>query len=451
MAKILLVEDDNNLREIYEARLQAEGYAIVSAKDGEEALVLAKQEHPDLVISDVMMPRVSGFEMLDILRNTEGLRETKIIMLTALGQAEDKTRADSLGADRYLVKSQVTLEDIVKTAQELLSPSGGKAADAGASAPATATPAATPSEPATTPVPAAPATPPTPTPTVPVAAPPADIPEPAAAPEPPAAPTPAPTPSSPTPSPTPEPPQPATPPTPAPAEPPKSEPTEPPKSDDQSTPKPPEPPAPAPPSPPSTPPTEPVATNLTQSTSTEEAAMKERIQDFVQQADKKGELEKPEAIPAPAPQATPPVQPTPPSPTPATDKLVADAVNTLVSSTTTPKPGEIPTASPTDSAKPDTPAPALEPPTATTDNDSVNVAHKKVIKPISDPSASARPDLNELLAREGIEDINNLPHQPTTPLSTPQTPAYQTPHPPGHVISPGGSGGGGVDPNSIAL
>src|SRR5690348_17130485 len=122
MAKVLLVEDDNNLREIYEARLQAEGYDIVSAQDGESALVVAKKEMPDLVISDVMMPRISGFEMLDIMRNTEGLKNVKVIMLTALGQAEDKTRADSLGADRYLVKSQVTLEDIVKAAQELLGP-----------------------------------------------------------------------------------------------------------------------------------------------------------------------------------------------------------------------------------------------------------------------------------------------------------------------------------------
>lgn len=119
-SKVLLVEDDNNLREIYEARLQAEGYNIISAKDGEEALVIAKAEIPDLIISDVMMPKISGFEMLDILRNTDGLKETKVIMLTALGQSEDKLRANSLGANRYLVKSQVTLEDIVKAAHELL-------------------------------------------------------------------------------------------------------------------------------------------------------------------------------------------------------------------------------------------------------------------------------------------------------------------------------------------
>ena len=121
MATILLVEDDSNLREIYEARLAAEGYTIVSAQNGEEALVLAKQNRPDLVISDVMMPRISGYEMLDILRNTDELRDTKVIMLTALGQAEDKDRAGKLGADKYLVKSQVTLEDIVNSAKALFS------------------------------------------------------------------------------------------------------------------------------------------------------------------------------------------------------------------------------------------------------------------------------------------------------------------------------------------
>src|SRR5215469_3374700 len=91
----------------------AEGYDIITAQNGEEALVVAKQNKPDLIISDVMMPRISGFEMLDILRNTN-----------ELGQVDDQKRASSLGADRYLVKSQVTLEDIVNTAKELLSADG---------------------------------------------------------------------------------------------------------------------------------------------------------------------------------------------------------------------------------------------------------------------------------------------------------------------------------------
>ncbi len=120
MTKILLVEDDNNLREIYQARLAAEGYEIVAAEDGEAALALASKERPQLIITDVMMPKISGFEMLDILRNTDALRDVKVIMLTALSQAEDNARAGKLGADRYLVKSQVTLEDIVKAAHDLL-------------------------------------------------------------------------------------------------------------------------------------------------------------------------------------------------------------------------------------------------------------------------------------------------------------------------------------------
>ena len=156
MAKILLVEDDNNLREIYEARLQAEGYTIISARDGEEALVFAKSEKPDLVISDVMMPKISGFEMLDILRNTEGLKHVKVIMLTALGQSDDQQRASRLGADHYLVKSQVTLEDIVKVAHELLEdtptpmPEPVAAPSPAPAAPVVATP--TPEIPAPTPV-----------------------------------------------------------------------------------------------------------------------------------------------------------------------------------------------------------------------------------------------------------------------------------------------------------
>lgn len=150
MAKIMLVEDDNNLREIYGARLLAEGHEIVAAKDGEEALALAVQEKPDLIISDVMMPRISGFDMLDILRNAPETKYTKVIMMTALSQAEDKSRADKLGADRYLVKSQVTLEDVANVVREVL-----EGDDAATGLPAAATAPAPASEPAPSPTPAA--------------------------------------------------------------------------------------------------------------------------------------------------------------------------------------------------------------------------------------------------------------------------------------------------------
>lgn len=161
MTKIMLVEDDNNLREIYEARLLAEGYEIVSAKDGEEALAMAVKEKPDLIISDIMMPKISGFDMLDILRSTPETKNTKVIMMTALSQTEDKARADKLGADRYLVKSQVTLEDVAKVAREVLS------GEEGSQSAGTTTPTPPPTD-----APVAPTTPAAPT----VATPPADSP-----------------------------------------------------------------------------------------------------------------------------------------------------------------------------------------------------------------------------------------------------------------------------------
>lgn len=126
MSKVMLVEDDDSLREIYSIRLTAEGYAIVSAKDGEEALAVAVRERPDLIVSDVMMPKISGFDMLDILRSTPETKDIKVIMMTALSSDDQRVRGERLGADRYLVKSQVGIEDVVNAVHDVL---GDRAAD----------------------------------------------------------------------------------------------------------------------------------------------------------------------------------------------------------------------------------------------------------------------------------------------------------------------------------
>lgn len=125
MAKILLVEDDQSLREIYGIRLTAEGYEIVTAGDGEEALAAAVREKPDLIISDVMMPKISGFDMLDILRSTPETKDIKVIMMTALSSDDQRERGERLGADRFLVKSQVGIEDVVNAVHEVLDQSTG--------------------------------------------------------------------------------------------------------------------------------------------------------------------------------------------------------------------------------------------------------------------------------------------------------------------------------------
>jgi DNA-binding response OmpR family regulator len=119
--KILLVEDDDNLANVYLTRLQAEGFDVKRVPNGEDALAAAMEYHPDLILLDVMMPKVSGFDVLDILRNTPETANIKVIMLTALSQDSDKERASSLGADDYLVKSQVVIADVVDRIRHHLS------------------------------------------------------------------------------------------------------------------------------------------------------------------------------------------------------------------------------------------------------------------------------------------------------------------------------------------
>ncbi len=112
--KILLVEDDDNLANVYLTRLKAEGFDVKRVPNGEDALASAIEYRPDLILLDVMMPKVSGFDVLDILRNTPETANMKVIMLTALSQESDKQRANSLGVDDYLVKSQVVIADVVE-------------------------------------------------------------------------------------------------------------------------------------------------------------------------------------------------------------------------------------------------------------------------------------------------------------------------------------------------
>ena len=127
MSKIMVVEDDASLREIYGIRIAAEGYDIVSAGDGEEALAMAVREKPDLILADIMMPKISGFDMLDILRSTPETASIKVIMMTALSGDEQRRRGERIGADRYLVKSQVGIEDMVNAIHDVLNDNSTKA------------------------------------------------------------------------------------------------------------------------------------------------------------------------------------------------------------------------------------------------------------------------------------------------------------------------------------
>ena len=112
--KILLVEDDETLAEVYKQRLELEGFDVNHVNNGEDALATAVKFHPDLVLLDVMMPKLNGFDVLDIMRQTPETRNVHIIMLTALSQPKDEQRAKDLGADDFLIKSQVVIGDVVE-------------------------------------------------------------------------------------------------------------------------------------------------------------------------------------------------------------------------------------------------------------------------------------------------------------------------------------------------
>jgi len=112
--KILLVEDDEALAAVYKSRLDIEGFETLGVFNGEEALSAAMKFKPDLILLDAMMPKISGFDVLDILRNTPETSQIRVIMLTALSQPKDKERAESLGVNDYLVKSQVVIGDVIE-------------------------------------------------------------------------------------------------------------------------------------------------------------------------------------------------------------------------------------------------------------------------------------------------------------------------------------------------
>lgn len=127
--KILLVEDDAGLASVYQARLEAEGFDVFHCDNGESALSDAIKYRPDLILLDVMMPKISGFDVLDILHNTPETKGIKIIMLTALSQDSDKQRAEELGADDYLVKSQVVIADVIEKIKHHLGMDSGSGQD----------------------------------------------------------------------------------------------------------------------------------------------------------------------------------------------------------------------------------------------------------------------------------------------------------------------------------
>lgn len=119
-SSILIVEDEKDLREALFTVFAAEAFEVLVAEDGEEGLAKALSEHPDLILLDLMLPKKSGQEVLDALREDEWGKNAKVIVLTALEDLETLSSTIEKGGTDYLVKSDWKLQDIVAKVKERL-------------------------------------------------------------------------------------------------------------------------------------------------------------------------------------------------------------------------------------------------------------------------------------------------------------------------------------------
>ncbi|GBE17033.1 stage 0 sporulation protein A [bacterium BMS3Abin15] len=118
--KILIVEDDHKLSQMLLDMFAAEGIGVMRASNGEEGLAIATEEHPDIILLDIILPKMDGITMLNKLREDEWGKSADVIMLTNLSTAEDVHKATEAGAYDYLIKSDWKMADVVKKVKDKL-------------------------------------------------------------------------------------------------------------------------------------------------------------------------------------------------------------------------------------------------------------------------------------------------------------------------------------------
>ncbi len=119
LKRVMIIEDDNFLSSLMKVRLEKEGFTVMQAFDGEEAIELLKTDRPDLIVLDLIMPKVMGFEVLQTISMTPELEKTPVIILSNLAQDSDIQKAKEFGAKEYFVKVKISIDDIVKRVKTL--------------------------------------------------------------------------------------------------------------------------------------------------------------------------------------------------------------------------------------------------------------------------------------------------------------------------------------------
>jgi DNA-binding response OmpR family regulator len=118
--KILIVDDEKLLNDLYATKFKKEGFTVVSAFNGEEALAVAHREDPDLILLDVLMPKLNGIEALQQMRQDEALKDTPVVILSVLGEPDDISQGLEAGANGYIVKGQSSPAETVDKVKEIL-------------------------------------------------------------------------------------------------------------------------------------------------------------------------------------------------------------------------------------------------------------------------------------------------------------------------------------------
>ncbi|MFA6096817.1 MAG: response regulator [Candidatus Paceibacterota bacterium] len=117
---ILIVEDDRYLTKAYSIKIKNAGFNVLLSANGEDGLVMAKEKKPDLIVLDLLLPRVDGFEFLKQIKADDELKGIPVLTISVLGQKSDQERALALGAEAYFIKTEYKLEDIVDRIKEYL-------------------------------------------------------------------------------------------------------------------------------------------------------------------------------------------------------------------------------------------------------------------------------------------------------------------------------------------
>ncbi|NIA11588.1 MAG: response regulator [Nitrospiraceae bacterium] len=118
--KILIIEDDTFIMDMYGTKFNMSGFEVLKAEDGVKGIKVVKKEKPDIIVLDIIMPQMDGFETLKVIKNNQELKSIPVILLTNLGQRENIEEGLKLGADDYIIKAHFTPDEVVEKVEKVL-------------------------------------------------------------------------------------------------------------------------------------------------------------------------------------------------------------------------------------------------------------------------------------------------------------------------------------------